>query len=188
MRKAITILCILFSFNVYSQCVGPQSSTISPLGPYQPGDVVTVNYTLSSFSQVNVNWIHAFELDLGSGWMQNTIVASGNPGNIGGSSGYWLWDNQHTFPSGLNFGPGWRFVHGVVANWGTVSTGPFSISVTMTVKQTCNPEDLHIGVIVYGDCQTGGWNNGACCSDPAYSVYQGNVQPTPITTSNINHY
>ena len=188
MKKILIILLFLFSINSYSQCVGNQSATIAPIGPYQPGDVVTVNYTLSSFAQININWIHAFELNLGPGWMQNTIVTSGNPGNPGGSMGYWLWDTQHTFPSGLNFGPGWRFVNTIVTNWGTQSTGPFNISLTLTVKQTCLPEDLSVAITVYGDCQTGGWSNGACCNDPAYNIYQGSIQVTPITTSNINHY
>jgi len=188
MKKILTILCFLLTLNTYSQCVGPQSSTITPIGPYSPGDVVTVNYTLSSFTQINVNWIHAFELNLGAGWMQNTIVTFGNPGNPGGSMGYWIWDNQHTFPSGLNFGPGWRFVHAVVPNWGTNSVGPFNIQLSITVKQTCTSDDLSVAITVYGDCQTGGWFNGACCNDPAYNIYQGNVQITPIITSNINHY
>ena len=102
MKRILTTLCFLLTLSVSSQCLGPQSSTITPAGPYSPGDVVTVSYTLASFTQVNINWIHAFELDLGPGWMQNTIIVISNPGNTGGSFGYWLWDNQHTFPSGLN--------------------------------------------------------------------------------------
>ena len=188
MKRVLTILCFLLTLNTYSQCVGTQSSTITPAGPYSPGDVVTVNYTLSSFTQINVNWIHAFEINLGSGWIQSSIITSGNPGNPGGSLGGWFWDNQHTFPSGLNFGPGWRFIHTIAPNWGTNSVGPFYISFTVTVKQTCTAENLSVAITVYGDCQTGGWFNGACCNDPAYSIYQGNVQVLPITTSNISHY
>tara|TARA_R100000234_G_scaffold115978_1_gene92523 strand:- start:480 stop:1049 length:570 start_codon:yes stop_codon:yes gene_type:complete len=189
MKKLLLLLLLLFSINTYSQCVGPQSGSITPAGPYQPGDIVVVNYTLSSFTQINVNWIHAFELTLGPGWMQNNITISGNPGNPGGSIGTWVWDNQHTFPSGINFGPGWRFVNTIVAGWGTQSTGPFSMSFVLTVNHwACTPEDLSVAITVYGDCQTGGWSNGACCSDPPYSIYQGNIQIPPIATSSINHY
>ena len=189
MKKILFIIAILLCFSVKSQnCIGAQNASITPAGPYQPGDVVTVTYNLVLWNQINVNWIHAFELNLGPGWMQNPIVASGNPGNPGGSIGAWLWDTQHTFPSGLNFGPGWRFVNTVVSDWGTNSTGPFNMSFTITVGQTCTPDDLSVSITVYGDCQTGGWNNGACCSNPSYNIYQGSVLIAPITTSNINHY
>lgn len=188
MKNILIILFLILSINSNSQCLGSQSGNITPPGPYQPGDVVTVSYTLSNFIQMNVNWVHAFELNLGSGWASNMIVVSGNPGNPGGSTGYWLWDTQHTFPSGLNFGPGWRFVNTIVSDWGTQSTGPFTLNFTLTVKQTCTSEDLSVAITVYGDCQTGGWWNGGCCNDPPYSIYQGNIQISPIVTSNINHY
>ena len=55
----------------------------------------------------------------------------------------------------------------------------------MTVAQTCTADDLSISINVFGDCLTGGWNNGACCSDPAYQIYNGNVQVVTPITSNI---
>jgi len=58
----------------------------------------------------------------------------------------------------------------------------------VTVDQTCTADDLSISINVIGDCLTGGWNNGACCSDPAYNIYNGVVQIPPIITSNINHF
>ena len=42
MKKLLFILCLLFSLNASSQCVLNQSSTITPAGPYSPGQVVTV--------------------------------------------------------------------------------------------------------------------------------------------------
>ena len=187
MRKLLTILCLLFSLNVSSQCVSNQSFSISTPGPYTPGQVVAVDYTLGAFTQVNVNWIIAFQINLGVGWTNlMPLIAPGNPG---GSAGYWLWDLQNTYPSGLNFGPGWRFVNtGWNSNWGTASTGPFTMRFRMTVAQTCTTDDLSISINVFGDCLTGGWNNGACCTDPAYNIYNGNVQVVTPITSNINHY
>ena len=41
---------------------------LSPEGPYEIGDVVTVDYTLNSFYQLNINWVIAFQINLGNGW------------------------------------------------------------------------------------------------------------------------
>ncbi|MEE2953950.1 MAG: gliding motility-associated C-terminal domain-containing protein [Bacteroidota bacterium] len=173
----IQILFIIFSIilisnKVDAQCLGSQSHTITPAGPYNPGQTVTVSYTLSSFIQLNINWIHCFDLDLGAGWVNVTPITA--PQNPGGSSGNWTWDNQHTFPSGINFGPGWRFINSSVANWGTSSTGPFTVSFDLVASQNCTPENLDIRMEVYGDCQTGGWSNGACCPIAPYTIYTGN--------------
>tara|TARA_R100000908_G_scaffold821_1_gene1055 strand:+ start:152 stop:718 length:567 start_codon:yes stop_codon:yes gene_type:complete len=188
MRTLLTILLIFFSVITYSQCVSNQSFTLTPVGPYQPGDVVVVDYTLGTFTQLNINWIIAFQINLGIGWTNLTPLIV--PGNPGGSTGFWMWDLQNTFPSGLNFGPGWRFVNASAFNpdWGTSSTGPFTMRFRVTVGSTCTADNLLISMNVIGDCLTGGWNNGACCSDPAYQIYNGNVQVVTPVTSNINHY
>ena len=186
MKKILLILCLLFSLTASSQCVSNQSHVISPLAMYSPGQVVTVWYTLGNWWQLNLNWIIAFQINLGAGW--TNLTTTNTPGNPGGSPGYWLWDLQNTFPSGLNFGPGWRFINSGTSAWGTSSTGPFIISFQATVAQTCTQDNLDITINVFGDCLTGGWSNGACCSDPAYSIYNGVVQIVPPTTSPISHY
>ena len=186
MRKLLTILLIFFTTTTYSQCVSNQSFTLTPPGPYQPGDVVVVNYTLGAFNGININWIHAFQINLGAGW--TNLTPTGAPSNVGGSVGNWLWDLQHTYPSGFNFGPGWRFVNTGTAGWGTSATGPFIVSFQVTVAQTCTADDLSISIEVFDDCTTGGWSNGGCCVDPAYNIYNGTVQLPLITTSNINHF
>ena len=188
MKKILLILCLLFSLNASSQCVFNQSNTITPPGPYSPGQVVTVNYTLGYFYQLNINWIIAFQINLGAGWTTLTPITA--PVGGGTQGGYWLWDLQHTFPSALNFGPGWRFVNSSWFNpdWGSQSTGPFTMSFQVTVAQTCTADDLSISINVFGDCLTGGWNNGACCSDPAYQIYNGVVQIITPTTPPITHY
>ena len=109
MKKIFILLLFLFSLNTYSQCVQSQTGWIQPPGPYQPGDVVVVDYTLTNWWQLNINWIIAFEINLGVGWsgLQPLITPIGG----GTQTGYWLWDLQNTFPSGLNFGPGWRFIN-----------------------------------------------------------------------------
>ena len=174
MKKYILIFCFCFiNHIVQGQCLGSQSYTLTPAGPYTPGQTVTVTYTLSNFIQVNINWIIAFDIDLGAGWTNVSPVSA--PGNPGGSNGAWIWDNQNTYPSGLNFGPGYRFQNYGNGNWGTGSTGPFTLSFQVTVDPAnpCTPQDLSISMSVIGDCQTGGWNNGACCNIIPYSIYNG---------------
>jgi len=165
------IFFICFSAN--SQCVSNQSFTLNPAGPYSPGQVVTVNYSLGNFNGININWIHAFQINLGIGWTNlNPITAPLNPA---GSNGNWTWDLQHTYPSGFNFGPGWRFVNSGTAGWGTSSDGPFNMSFQVTVAQTCTPDDLSISMSIFDDCTTGGWTNGSCCVD-SLNIYNGVVQ------------
>jgi len=186
MKKLITILCLLFSLNTFSQCISAQSSNTIPVGPYQPGDVVTVTYTLGNFTGININWIHAFQINLGPGWTNLTPIST--PGNPIGSAGNWLWDIQHTYPGGFNFGPGWRFENSGNAGWGTSSSGPFTMSFQVTVVQTCTADDLSISIEVFDDCSTGGWSNGGCCVDPPYSIYNSVVQIILPTTPPISHY
>ena len=186
MRKLLTILLVFFSITTYSQCVSNQSFTLTPPGPYQPGDVVIVNYTLGNFTGINVNWIHAFQINLGIGWTNLTPITA--PGNPFGSAGFWMQDLQNTYPGGFNFGPGWRFVNTGNAGWGTSSDGPFTMSFQVTVGPTCTPDNLNISMEVFDDCTTGGWANGNCCNDPAFNIYNGNVQVITPITSNINHY
>ena len=186
MRKLLFILFLLIGLTASSQCISNQSFTLIPAGPYQPGDVVTVNYTLGAFNGININWIHAFQINLGAGWTGLTPTLA--PGNPAGSVGNWLWDLQNTYPGGFNFGPGWRFINAGTAGWGTASNGPFTMSFQITVASTCTPDDLSISMNVFDDCTTGGWANGGCCNDPAYNIYNGAVQITPIITSNINHF
>ena len=62
----ITFTC-LYIYSI-AQCVEDESYSLSPEGPYEIGDVVTVNYTLNSFYQLNINWVIAFQINLGNGW------------------------------------------------------------------------------------------------------------------------
>ncbi len=188
MKRLFTIILLVLSLTSYSQsCISAQQGWIIPGGPFSPGQVVTVNYNLISWNQINLNWIIAFQFDFGPGW--TNITPGPPPANTSTQSGFWMWDNQHTFPSGLNFGPGYRFVNtGIFPDWGSSSTGPLFMSFTVTVAQTCTPDNLSISIQAFGDCQTGGWWNGPCCNDPALNIYNGVVQVPPILTSNINHY
>ena len=184
----------MFSVDAIAQpCLGVQNTSIVPgnspglpLGQYVTGQVVTLTYTLQSFNGINVNWIHAFQIILGPGFTNLTPITA--PGNPAGSIGNWIWDLQHTYPGGYNFGPGWRFINSGTAGWGTSSTGPFTISFQVTVGPTCTPDQLSISMEVLDDCTTGGWANGTCCTDPPVLMLLGSVSVPPINTSPINHY
>ena len=188
MKKLLLIICLFFNLNVSSQCITGQTSTMTPLPPYQPGDVVTVTYTLNNFTGIFINWIHAFQINLSPSWINLTPITT--PLNPAGSAGAWVWDLQHTFIGGLNFGPGWRFDNTSNVDWGTASTGPFTMSFTVEVGPTCTPDVLNISMLVIDDCTTGGWTGGggACCADPAFQIYNGIVQIVLPTTPPISHY
>jgi len=188
MRRLLTILLLAFALTSYSQCVFNESATILPAPPYQPGDVVTVTYNLPTFTGININWIHAFQINLSPSWINLTPITA--PLNPTGSAGNWVWDLQHTFVGGLNFGPGWRFDNTGNVDWGTSSVGPFTMSFTVEVAPTCTTDVLSISMLVLDDCTTGGWTGGggACCIDPAFQIYNGTVLPDPISTSLIYHF
>ena len=185
-RKYIIIFLFVISRNLlFGQCVGPESFTVTPAGPYSSGQTVTVTYTLSSWTQLNVNWIIAFDIDYGPGWINPTPVITPNNVNTNSSlgTGYWIWDTQNTYPSGINFGPGFRFVNTAgYPNWGSSSTGPFTLSFQLTVGNPCTNNDLSIDLSVFGDCQTGGWNNGSCCPPSSLNMYSGTL-PGPTSNS-----
>jgi hypothetical protein len=186
MKRLITILLLALALTSHSQCVSNETVVISPGGTYSPGQTITVWYTLGAYNAINTNWIHAFQINLGVGWINLTPLSG--PANPSGSLGNWTWDLQHTFIGGLNFGPGWRFENTGNTDWGTSSVGPFIISFQVTVDSVCIPEDLSINIEVFDDCTTGGWSNGACCVDPPFQIYNGNVLPDLISTSLIYHY
>ena len=188
MKKLLLIICLFFNLTVSAQCITGQTSTITPPGPYQPGDVVTVTYTLNNFTGIFINWIHAFQINLSPAWINLTPITA--PLNPAGSAGNWVWDLQHTFIGGINFGPGWRFDNTGNVDWGTSSVGPFTMSFTVEVAPTCTNDVLNISMLVLDDCTTGGWTGGggACCIDPAFQIYNGIVLPDPISTSLIYHF
>ena len=188
MRQILLILLLFIGINSKAQCVFGESSTMTPPPPYQPGDVVTVTYNMNNFTGIFINWIHAFQINLSPAWVNLTPITA--PLNPAGSAGSWVWDLQHTFVGGLNWGPGWRFNNTGNVDWGTSSVGPFTMTFSVEVGPTCTNDNLNININVTDDCTTGGWTGGggACCSDPAYNIYNGVVQIFPIITSNINHF
>ena len=79
----------------------------------------------------------------------------------------WLQIYKHNWTSRL----------GIIIYWSIII-----FSFQATVAESCVPEDLFISINVYGDCQTGGWNNGDCCSDTALVNYNDSL----FIYSNLN--
>ena len=68
MRYLLVIIFLGLYICSNAQCVVQESYSLSPEGPYEIGDVVTVDYTLDNFYQLNINWVIAFQINLGNGW------------------------------------------------------------------------------------------------------------------------
>jgi hypothetical protein len=128
MNRIITILFLILSTNIYSQCLGFQTGNVGGLFPaptilngvptYPPNTTVTVCYTLQSFNEIGGNWLEGFDINLGSGWNMSTLTPMNPPGNCGGNgTGVWLWMNSVTSSppppaTGITVGPGWFFEDG----------------------------------------------------------------------------
>ena len=80
-KNLLKILVFIFCVDIslaqsLEQCVGDQSYQVNQSGPYQVGDVIEFTYNLADFEQVNINWIHAFQINVGSGWINLTPISA----------------------------------------------------------------------------------------------------------------
>jgi len=87
-------------------------------GQYQPGTLVTFCYQVSSYSQINSNWLHGVIPSFGPGWDLSTFVAlpttTVTQGVVAPSctpNGTWSWYNTPITSSfsGVSYGPGFFF-------------------------------------------------------------------------------
>lgn len=61
MRALVIFILVVWSFNSISQCNGTQSFTLTPPpsgGTYNPGQVVTMCYTMNGYTQAGLSLIH----------------------------------------------------------------------------------------------------------------------------------
>ena len=54
MKKLIIILGLFFNLNANSQCINTQIGSMTPAGPYAPGQVVTVTTSPGAYGPVGV--------------------------------------------------------------------------------------------------------------------------------------
>jgi hypothetical protein len=200
MKKIISVLSFLFlSLSAISQCAGTQTFTLTPApvnNTYNPGQVVTLCYTLNSFTQTNSNWFEGFDLNLGPGWASVSPLTA--PTNCGGNStgGQWIWMNSVTSTATpiQTVGPGYFFDLTINGNAGndfgdSQSSGPCSwtFCVTLTVANVCTPQNLLVQVTAGPDGLWGSYTSTACDNVVPNTVFNGTVNVAPIALGSISH-
>ena len=200
MYKMRYILPILLFWNyTFSQCAGTQSFTLTPPpsnGTYNPGQTVTLCYTLNSFTQTNSNWFEGFDLNLGAGWASVAPLTA--PSNCGGNStgGQWVWKTSVTSTATpvQTVGPGYFFDLSIDGNPGndfgdSQSSGAcsWSFCVTLTVANVCTPQSLSIQVTAGPDGLWGSYTSTACDAVTPNTIFNGTINATTPVLGNINH-
>lgn len=189
------LLCVGY---VRSQCAGTQTFTLTPSpvnNTYNPGQTVTLCYTLNSFTQSNLNYLEGFDLNLGAGWASVAPLTA--PANCGGngSGGQWVWKTSvtATTPPGLTVGPGYFFDLSIDGNPGNdfgdnnTSNCSWSFCVTLTVANVCTPQNLQIQVTAGPDGLWGSYNSSACDAVTTNTVFNGTINATPPVLGAIQH-
>lgn len=196
MKYFITYLFILLSIPLIGQCTGTQSFTLTPQpinGTYQPGQTVTMCYTMNGYNQLNSNWIEGFDLTLGSGW--SSVNPQTAPANCGGNStgGQWVWRTSVTSTTTpvVTVGPGYFFDLNTDGNpgndFGDQGSCVWTFCITLTVANSCTPQSLLIQVTAGPDGLWGSYNNNSCDTVTPFTVFNGNINATPIILGPINH-
>jgi len=199
-KKIFYILSfVYYTYQVNAQCAGTQTFTLTPApvnNTYNAGQIVTLCYTLSSFTQTNSNWFEGFDLNLGPGWASSTPLTA--PANCGGNGtgGQWIWLTSVTSTANPPqiVGPGYFFDLNVDGNAGndfgdSQGTGSCSwtFCVRLTVANVCTPQNLQIQVTAGPDGLWGSYNSSACDAVTPNTVFNGTINVTPITLGSINH-
>lgn len=165
--------------NSCDDCLLSSSMTVTPTpinGTYQPGTTVTFCFTVSEWSQENVNWFHGVVPIMGSNWANITPVSS--PNTCDGGGGIWDWFTNVGTPNGNsngfffdgNAGPDGNPSNNFGDNCQGNTNWVFCWEATTT---DCPPgntgDDLSVSVETYADGETGSWTNIACQTDPVYA-------------------
>ena len=198
LKNIFYLIFLTLFIDTYGQCSGTQSFTLSPPPPptgYTIGTVVSVCYTMNSYTQIGSNWFEGFDLNLGPGWTNLTPTTP--PANCGGagSGGQWIWlttTTSTTLPI-TTVGPGYFFDlnnNGVAGDdFGDNNVGgcSWSFCFTVTVANNCTPQNLLIQVTTGSDGVWGSYTSTACDITTPVTVYNGTSNPTLPTIGLINH-
>jgi hypothetical protein len=196
MRVLLLFILSFFYSVAFTQCNGTQSFTLTPLpvgNTYQPGQIVTMCYTMNGYSQAGTNWIEGFDLTLGSGW--SLVTPQTPPANCGGngSGGQWVWMNSVTSTATpiQTVGPGYFFDLNVDGNpgndFGDAGSCVWTFCVTLTVANVCTPQSLLIQVTPGSDGLWGSYVNTSCDVATPFTVFNGTINAVPVVLGPITH-
>ena len=196
MRYVLLLITIFNLLTSFSQCVGTQSFTLTPLpvgGTYLPGQTVVMCYTMVGYSQTGTNWIDGFDLTLGPGWV--TVNPQTAPANCGGNStgGQWVWKTSVTSTATpiVTVGPGYFFDLSVDGNpgndFGDSGTCTWTFCVTLVVSNVCTPQSLLLQVTAGPDGLWGSYTSNSCDAVSPFTIFNGTINAAPIVLGPINH-
>jgi hypothetical protein len=196
MKFLLTTLLIFLTTISFTQCNGGQSFTLTPPpvnNTYNPGQVVTMCYTMNGYTQAGTNWIEGFDLTLGPGWSSATPQSS--PANCGGnaSGGQWVWMNSVTSTTTpiVTVGPGYFFdltIDGNPGNdFGDQGSCVWTFCVTLTVSNICTPQNLLVQVTPGSDGMWGSYNSTSCDVATPFNVFNGTINVVLPIVGPINH-
>jgi len=196
MKIINVILFVILTYFSYSQCNGTQSFTLTPPpsgGTYNPGQVVTMCYTMNGYSQAGTNWIEGFDLTLGPGW--TSVTPQSAPANCGGNGtgGQWVWMTSVTSTTNpiTTVGPGYFFdltVDGNPGNdFGDAGTCIWTFCVTLTVANVCTPQNLLLQVAAGSDGLWGSYTSSTCDAATPFTIFNGTINATTPTLGAILH-
>ncbi|MGB1318493.1 MAG: hypothetical protein ACPG5W_09815, partial [Flavobacteriales bacterium] len=166
-------------------CLTEASISVNPPptnGFYQNNTPVTFCYTIDTWAQQNVNWLHGVQVDFGAGWDQTTLTTV--PAASQDGFGTWSWYNNpvtSSIPANGTFPPGFYYESSLDDdfnnsptnpgdNYGDNDYGGWQFCWTVTT-QNCPPGvdgmDLGIDVTTTADGESGDWTSVACTPDPS---------------------
>ena len=172
----------------------PQNGTYSSSTPGSP-TTVTFCYTVNQWDLTGtIEWLHAVEIELGSGWDASTLTPTVFPPNCPAGGQWGFYDSWTSCNTGQTFGPGFAYESGAGVgcggspfdgnpgnNWGyggggceNIGSGSppltfcFSVSVA-TCPPNMNGSDLSVSVNPLSDGDSGSWNQTGCNSGTTFN-------------------
>ncbi len=175
----------------------PDPSTLQ----YAPGTSVEFCYVITAWEvTVTLEWLHALQLEFGSGWYEFTVDPIPPPSCNG--IGYWDWyEFWVSTNTGIGFGPGFAYdspqggpLDGDPGNnWGDGGNGCEAVGIGSPPVAFCwtieasNLSDQSIQISALSDGLSGSYNSSSCSGEVSYSFlpdiyYVENVLSTRNTT------